>query len=196
PALSVTIDTVAPVITASLDRAAAGTGWYNILTGAPAYSYTASDAGSGLVSPASGSFVFGEGAGLSHTFVVSDVAGNTASITSAAVNVDLTAPTLTQSINSPATTGWYNISTGRAKITYTATDATSGVTTPAAFTFKDGNGLSHPGITVTDVAGNTSPATAAVTGIKQDTVAPILSESINAPASTGWYNISTGQARI
>jgi len=69
---------------------------------------------------------------------------------------DTVAPTLTQSINSPAATGWYNISTGPAVITYSATDATSGVTTPSSFTFSDGNNLSHAGITVTDVAGNTS----------------------------------------
>ena len=84
------------------------------------------------------------------------------------------APTLTESINSPAGTGWYNISTGPAIITYVASDATSGVTTPAPFTFSDGIGQSHAGITVTDVAGNTSAPTANISGIKQDTVAPTL----------------------
>jgi uncharacterized delta-60 repeat protein len=192
----VRIDTVAPVISASLDRAAASTGWYNIGTGAPIYRYTASDSNSGLASPASGSFTFGEGANVTHTFVVTDVAGNTASATNTAIHVDLTPPTLTQSISSPASTGWYNISTGPAKITYTAADGTSGVATPASFTFSDGTVLSHPGITVTDVAGNTSASTATLSGIKQDTVRPTLSESMNSPAGTGWYNIGTGPAII
>src|SRR5208283_2496655 len=148
-------------------------------TGAPVYNYTASDGGSGLASPATGSFTFGQGSGLTHSFTVTDVAGNSSSVTSPAVNVDTVAPTLTESINSPAATGWYNISTGPAIVTYVATAGVAGVTTPASFTFSDGSNLSHAGITVTDNAGNTSAATTAITGIKQDTVAPTLTESIN-----------------
>src|SRR5208283_2970966 len=115
---------------------------------------------------------------------------------SPAVNVDTVAPTLTESINSPASTGWYNLSTGPAVITYVATAGAAGVTTPAPFTFSDGTNLSHAGITVTDAAGNVSAPTAAITGINQDTVAPTLTESINSPSSTGWYNLSTGPAVI
>ena len=73
----------------------------------------------------------------------------------------------------------------------------SGVTDPAPFTFNDGSNLSHGGITVTDVAGNTSAATAGFTGIDQDTVAPTLSESISSPdAVTLWYNIASGPAVV
>src|SRR5439155_18014837 len=75
-------------------------------------------------------------------------------------------------------------------------NATSGVTTPASYTFSDGSPLSHDGVTVTDTAGNTSAMTAGFTGIKQDTVAPTVSESINAVSgSDGWYN-ATGAAVI
>jgi hypothetical protein len=143
--------------------------------------------GSGLDSnsPATDSYTFGEGSDQTHTFTVTDVAGNSANVTSAAVNVDLTAPTLTQDINTAdPITGWYNLSTGPAKITYTASDATSGVSTPDSYTFSDGTDLSYAGIMVTDVAGNTSLATADVTGIKQDTVAPAAPTGLAlAPAS-------------
>ena len=71
------------------------------------------------------------------------------------------------------------------------------MTTPSPYTFSDGSGLSHAGITVTDTAGNTSDPTADVTGVKQDTVKPTLSESINSPDSTtGWYNLASGPAKI
>ena len=43
--LAVTIDTVAPTLTATIDKLAASTGWYNIDTGAPTVTYTASDPG-------------------------------------------------------------------------------------------------------------------------------------------------------
>src|SRR5207302_1278878 len=129
---------------------------------------------------------------------VTDVAGNTSLTTAGFTGIkqDTVAPTLSASINSPAVTGWYNISTGPAVVTYSASDATSGVTTPAPFTFSDGAGQSIAAITVTDVAGNASVTTAGFSGIKQDTVAPTLSASINSPAVTGWYNISTGPAVV
>src|SRR5262249_32479451 len=153
----------------------AATGWYNISTGPAVITYSASDATSGVSTPTA--FTFSDGSGLSHAGItVTDVAGNisakTAHLTS--IKQDTVAPTLAQSINSPAATGWYNIASGKAVISYAATDATSGVSTPAAFTFSDGTGLSHSGITVTDVAGNTSVKTADLSGIKQDTVAPSL----------------------
>src|SRR5207247_4358162 len=89
-----------------------------------------------------------------------------------------------------------NISTGAAIITYSTFDATSGVSTPASYTFSDGASQSHAGVTVTDVAGNVSAMTSGFSGIDQDTVAPTVSESINSPAGTGWYTISTGPAII
>src|SRR5205823_11517717 len=89
------IDKTKPTISGSLSPASpASTGWYNISTGAPTYSYSASDALSGLASPATSSYIFGETSGQTKTFTVYDAAGNSNSVTSAAVKVDLTAPTL------------------------------------------------------------------------------------------------------
>src|SRR5208283_2388512 len=193
---AVNVDTVAPTLTESINSPAS-TGWYNLSTGPAVITYVATAGAAGVTTPAP--FTFSDGSNLSHAGItVTDNAGNvsapTAAITS--INQETVAPTLTESINSPAATGWYNISTGPAIITYVASATVSAVTTPASFTFSDGTNLSHAGITVTDVAGNTSAASAAITGIKQDTVAPTLSESINSSAATGWYNISTGPAII
>src|SRR5258705_12879468 len=84
------------------------------------------------------------------------------------IKQDTVAPTVSESINSPAGTGWYNISTGAAVITYSTFDATSGVSTPASYTFSDGAGQSHAGVTVTDVAGNVSTMTSGFSGIAQE----------------------------
>src|SRR5262249_44142099 len=154
-----------PSVTASRDGvayAAAHSGWNNTDVTA---SYTASDnaGGAGLDSAASGAHVFDqEGADQSVTFTVFDLAGNSRSATVAGVKIDKTAPTLTQSFNDPAATGWYNLSTGTAVITYQADDNLSGVSTPAAYQFGEGANLSRAGITVADVAGNVSEATADV----------------------------------
>jgi CRISPR/Cas system type I-B associated protein Csh2 (Cas7 group RAMP superfamily) len=189
-------DTVAPTVSESINSPAA-TGWYNIATGPAVIAYTASDATSGVTTPAP--FTFSDGANQSHAGItVTDAAGNTSAATAgfSGIKQDTVAPTVTESISSPASTGWYNIASGPAVITYTAFDATSGVTTPAPYTFGDGTNLSHAGVTVTDAAGNTSATTAGFSGIKQDTVAPTVSESINSPGSTGWYNIASGPAVI
>jgi hypothetical protein len=198
--LTVQIDQTAPTISAVRDLlayAADHGGWNNADVTA---SYTASDAGgSGLASDAGGSHVFTtEGAGQSCTFTVYDVAGNSASATIDNVSIDKTAPVLTDRLDgNPASTGWYNVATGPAVVTYTAGDGLSGVGTPASYTFADGVGQSLAGITVTDVAGNVSAPTADITGINQDTLPPTLSQSISNPdPTTGWYNIATGPAVV
>src|SRR5438552_9361086 len=112
------------------------------------------------------------------------------------IDQDTVAPTVSDSINSPAGTGWYNSTTRSPYTTLSPSDATSGVSTPASYTFSDGAGQSHGGVTVTDVAGNVSSMTSGVSGIDQHTVAPTVSESINSPAGTDWYNIITGAATI
>ena len=77
-ATGINIDKTAPTISASRSPAANASGWNNTDVTA---SYTASDALSGLAadSAATGTFTFtAEGAGQSHTFTVTDLAGNTA----------------------------------------------------------------------------------------------------------------------
>ncbi|MEI7921717.1 MAG: HYR domain-containing protein [Planctomycetota bacterium] len=168
------IDTTAPVVTGRMSPTApSSTGWYNRSTGAPRYSYTATDALSGLLSASTGTYTFPDGANQSHVFSVTDRAGNVGTATIAGVNVDTVAPVLTARISTVASTGWYNIATGPATVTYTATDLTSGVTAPPNYVFPQGNNLSRAAITVTDRAGNVSAAAGAFSNIKVDTTAPV-----------------------
>ncbi|HVE60143.1 MAG TPA: LamG-like jellyroll fold domain-containing protein [Pyrinomonadaceae bacterium] len=90
----INIDKTAPEINAARTPAANGAGWNNTDVTA---NYTASDALSGLSvnSPANGSYTFSmEGAAQTHTFTVTDAAGNSASATVQNVNIDKTAPSI------------------------------------------------------------------------------------------------------
>ncbi|HEY1684350.1 MAG TPA: Ig-like domain-containing protein [Tepidisphaeraceae bacterium] len=199
--LTIVIDTVAPTIAASIN-APASTGWYNIATGAATVTYTASDnaGGSGLASAAPNAFVFGDGANQSVSGVtIFDIAGNSATSQGfTGINQDTVAPTVTDSITAPASNGWYNIASGPAVVTYSASDNAGGsglVSVPANYTFSDGTNEYVSPVTITDIAGNSTIAPGFL-GVNQDTVAPTITANINAPASTGWYNISTGPATV
>ena len=194
-------DTVAPVLSAVISSPDAVTHWYNIASGAATVTYTATDAGgSGVTAPAA--YVFSDGADQSLAAVtVFDVAGNESNAAGGymGINQDTVAPVLSAVISSPdAVTGWYNIQSGAATVTYTATDAGgSGVSAPAAYVFSDGADQSLAAVTVFDVAGNESNAAGGYTGIDQDTVAPVLSAVISSPdAVTHWYNIASGAATV
>ena len=126
-----------------------------------------------------------------------DVAGNVSPVTTFSFTLDTVAPTLNAGISNPdGATGWYNIASGPAVLTYVASDAGgSGVTTPAPFTFSDGNQLCHAGIAVTDVAGNASATTAAFTGINQDRAAPTINAQRDTAANAnGWNNANVASS--
>ncbi|MDB5292221.1 MAG: type 1 secretion C-terminal target domain subclass, partial [Phycisphaerales bacterium] len=199
--LTVLIDTVAPTFHATINAPAA-TGWYNIATGPAVVHYTASDiGGSGLATAVPPNHTFADGANQSlAALTISDIAGNTATSESfSGINQDTVAPTIHATINSPAATGWYNIATGPAVIHYTASDNPGGSglasAIPGNHTFADGANQSLAGAVIADVAGNTATSES-FSGINQDTVAPTFHATINAPAGTGWYNISTGPAVV
>jgi Ca2+-binding RTX toxin-like protein len=196
--LTVLIDRTAPTISAQRDTATNPHGWNNTDVDS---SYAASDA-HGLASPATGGFTFiAEGAGQSHEFTVTDLAGNSASATVSGVNIDKTAPSITATIDKlPAGTGWYNIATGAPTITYSASDALSGgVSSPAAVT--PGSGADQNlRVTVTDLAGNSATVTLATLttdttktvglgDIDVDLVAPTITGGPDRAANGhGWYN--------
>ncbi len=184
----VNIDRTAPLIVAQRDTAANANGWNN---GSVDASYSASDALSGL-QPGAGSGVFSfsaEGAGQSHIFTVTDLAGNAASATVAGVNIDLTAPVIVAQRDTAANGfGWNNSDVAAS---YGATDALSGLdaASPAAGSHvfsAEGAGQSVT-FTVTDLAGNAASAT--VAGVNIDRTAPVIAAQRDTAANAnGWNN--------
>jgi hypothetical protein len=146
-------DDVPPTITVTVTPAApAATGWYNLATGAPTVSFTCTDPepASGIAS-CTGPTTLGTLATpqtVNGTAV--DVAGNTASVTSPALLVDLVAPKLT----CPAAPTFVEGAAGT--VTASLTDAESGVATAtvsvAADTASPGNKTAT--LSGADVAGN------------------------------------------
>jgi len=118
---------------------------------------------------------------LANDFLVTatDVASNPSNPADVpTITEDSTPPTVSESINAPdAVTGWYNIGTSAAVVTYTWSDSGSGVVDPPAspYTFGEGADQSLAGVTVHDAAGNASAPTAGFTGIDVDLTAPTAS---------------------
>ncbi|MBM7800514.1 hypothetical protein JOE57_003435 [Microlunatus panaciterrae] len=112
------------------------------------------------------------------TGTATDGAGNSAT-DSASVRIDTTKPTITAKADRAANADdWYN---NDVTVSYTATDALSGVSgTLASGVLSEGANQSASA-TVTDEAGNT--ASAGVTGINVDKTNPVLSGTF----SDGWH---------
>jgi hypothetical protein len=185
-ASGINIDKTAPSISADRTPAANAFGWNNTDVTA---SYTASDTLAGLAadSPATGTFTFSsQGAGQSHTFTVTDKAGNTATATIGSVNIDKTAPSVSATVAPPANVhGWHNTDV---TVTFAGTDGLSGIDTcqTATVLSAEGAGQQASG-SCTDKAGNTASATAS--GISIDKTAPTISTSRTPAANAaGWNN--------
>jgi glucose/arabinose dehydrogenase len=184
----INIDKTAPVVTSALSPQANARGWNNTDVHA---SYSAADALSGLApgSTPSGSFTFAdEGAGQSHAFEVSDVAGNTTAVTVGGVSIDKTAPRLTLARLTPANpAGWNNTDVS---VSYAATDQLSGLpagTEGGTFTFNSEGAGQSMTFTATDLAGNTT--TGDISGVNIDKTAPAI-QVARAPGANqhGWNN--------
>jgi len=172
---AVSIDKTAPAVTAVPDRPANDAGWYNDDV---TVSFSASDALSGLAS-LSAVKVLGEGTDQSASGTATDAAGNSATATLSGINVDKTAPVLSAVVPS----GWH---TGDVTVTWSCTDARSGVATGPANQVVTGEGANlSSSATCTDKAGNT--ATKTVAGIKIDRTAPTTTADVPEPLASGWY---------
>ncbi len=181
---AVSIDKTAPVLTVDDLPKPNRHGWYRddvIAT------FTASDALSGVKSQDK-AHTFGEGAGQTATAQATDAAGNRASVTTSAVNVDKTPPTLRgKVVGAPNANGWF---TGDVTVEWTCDDNLSGVVACPADTVVEGEGSDlSASASVTDKAGHTTTAT--VDGIKVDRTAPTTSATgvpggwVNAPVTVG-----------
>ena len=180
---NVNIDKTAPGIDATRTPAANGAGWNNTDVTA---NYTASDALSGLAgsSPANGSYTFStEGAGQSHTFTVTDAAGNSASSTVQNVNIDKTAPSISCGTADGA---WH---AADVSIACTATENISALVNAADANFNLVTNVAAETETATastdsrqvcDIAGNCATG-GSIGGNKVDKKAPTI--TINAPTA-------------
>src|SRR5205807_2640572 len=92
---TVMIDKTAPTLAAAPDRPANADGWYNSPV---TFTFTATDALSGVAGQTAPVTLSGEGAGQSVTGTATDIAGNSASTTVSGINIDLTKPTTTASV--------------------------------------------------------------------------------------------------
>ncbi len=122
--------------------------------------------------------------------------GNTTTGNAPAVQIDRHAPTLVGGVATrspvPNLYGW-NI--GPVTLTYTATDAVTGITgvsgvasqVPASGFIVSAEGINPAPITLTDVAGNSAVYNQ---NVKIDLTAPVVAVSPAANAA-GWYNLAT-----
>ena len=198
-----TVDNTPPTTDKGLSGTAGTNGWY---TSNVDVTLTASDPGPGsgvkkihyilngvetVVSGHTATFsITTEGSNTLDHWAV-DNAGNTEAKDSQTINIDKTPPSISGS-RSPAANsyGWNN---GDVTVSFTCTDAVSGVDSCSGPTTLSGEGAGQSVTgTATDMAGNSASAT--VGGINIDKTAPTITASISpaAPASTGWYNLATG----
>ena len=181
---TVSIDKTKPVITVDPLPAPNAYGWYGDDVTA---TYTASDALSGIKTQDK-AHTFGEGADQTDTATATDAAGNSASVTTSAVNVDKTAPTITgEVVGTPNGNGWF---TDDVTVHWTCGDNLSGVVACPADSVVKGEGSNlSASASVTDKAGHTTSAK--VDGIKIDRTAPTTSAAgvpgdwVNAPVTVG-----------
>lgn len=151
------VDNDPPTITASVSPSPNATGWNNSPV---TVTFTCSDKTSGVASCPSPVTVSTEGANQVVSGTATDLAGNTAT-TSVTINLDMTPPTITGTINPPPDSGGYN--SGPVTVTLTCADALSGVAScspPVSFT-NEGPNQTTTG-TAVDVAGNTATTTVTV----------------------------------
>jgi hypothetical protein len=181
---TVKIDKVGPTISGSRTPAANSYGWNNTDV---TVSFTCSDSGAGLAagSPPLNQTLTTDGANQSAGGTCTDLAGNSASATVSAINIDKTTPVTTLTSRLPAANpnGWNKTNV---EVIWGCSDALSGVT---ANSFSQTASTESAGQSVTgscqDKAGNSSQHT--VGSINIDKTMPILTPSSSYVAGA-WTN--------
>ena len=194
----INVDKTAPSLSGAATTAPNTAGWYN---GDVTVHWTASDGLSGLDGSAPpDSTITGEGANLSASASVNDLAGNSTSTTVSGIKIDRAAPSTLASVPDPLASGWYagdvlvTLTTGAdlSGIDKTYYSVDGGAAQEYAGPFNHSLKGSH---TITfwsvDNAGNTEDATAPGHSItlKIDGIPPTIAGS-RTPAANGfgWNN--------
>ena len=179
---TVSVDTIAPTITATPDRPPDGGGVY---TAPVTVTFTCTDSGSGIAECPAPVVVATEGADQLVTGTAVDVAGNSASASvTVSVSFGSTEPLTITATASPApnAAGWNNTAV---TVTFTCTGSRLAVCPAPVVVSTDGAGQQVTG-TATDTAGNTATATVTVS---IDTTAPTITATVTpAPNAAGWNN--------
>jgi hypothetical protein len=161
-------------------------GWYNSAVTA---TWDCSDGKSGIDDTScQDSIIDTEGTDLTTKGTAKDNAGNSAEATSDKVNIDLTDPELTYTLDpeKPNANGWYK---GDIKVKWECSDKLSGIADgdcPAEETLSTEKSSLSVTRSVTDKAGNKTEVT--IDPVNLDKTAPELSGKLDPkPNSNGWY---------
>ena len=181
-----TTDTTPPTILVAVIPVPNAAGWNNTPV---TITFNCADSGSGVTTCPSPVAVATDGKGQTFCGQAVDASGNTSAPACATVNLDQTPPAITYSVT-PAPNANGIITSTPATITFTCTDALSGVANCNSPIVVNNPGLSQMFTgTATDIAGN-SASTAVTLNIQ--TVAPtpptIIASLSPAANSKGWNN--------
>ncbi|MFI5935900.1 Neogenin [Actinoplanes sp. NPDC051494] len=178
--VTVNLDQLAPVITATVLGELNTAGWYKT---PPTVHFECADAGSGIASCPADRTLAIDTIGQKVVGTAFDVAGNAATAT-VALNLDQTGPVVTASISGDANaTGWYKTAP---TVHFSCSDEGSGIATcPADVVVATGGAAQTVLGTAVDNAGNTGAARVI---LNVDPNAPtITAEILGKPNAEGWY---------
>jgi hypothetical protein len=179
----VRIDLTPPIISGAALEPGNAAGWYRQPV---TVRFTCTDALSGVASCPVDVVLAGEGSGQSTSGTARDRAGNTAAATVSGIDVDLTPPEISATRTPVANAeGWSN---GDVTVTFTCTDALSGVASCPGPATVAGEGANQAASgTAVDQAGNSGSAR--LDGISIDRTPPTIEVSTApSPNAAGWNN--------
>ena len=181
--VTLNLDKTPPVITGAVSPNPNVNGWNN---GPVTAHFTCTDPASGIASCPSDQVIATDGANQTVSGTSSDRAGNTASATSVAFNIDQAKPTITVALTpAPNVNGWNNTPV---TAHFTCADSGSGIATCPSDQFFTTDGANQTATgTATDKAGN--GASVASQTFNLDRIPPVITATVTPPLNAkGWSN--------